>query len=92
MRPWGLRPWGMRTGSVVGVSAAGRRRLAAVVADRNSPQKHVWRAAIVLPTADGLGTAEIMRRTGKAKTTVWRWQERYMRAGVDGLLRASGLA
>ncbi len=28
-----------------------------------------------------------MRRTGKAKTCVWRWQERYMGAGVDGLLR-----
>src|SRR4051812_10034131 len=28
-----------------------------------------------------------MRRTGKSKTAVWRWQERFMEAGVDGLLR-----
>ena len=28
-----------------------------------------------------------MRQTGKSKTCVWRWQERYMAAGVDGLLR-----
>jgi len=28
-----------------------------------------------------------MRRTGKAKTAVWRWQERFMQAGVDGLFR-----
>ena len=28
-----------------------------------------------------------MQRTSKAKTCVWRWQERYMREGVDGLLR-----
>jgi hypothetical protein len=28
-----------------------------------------------------------MRRTGKSKTCVWRWQERFMTAGVDGLLR-----
>ena len=28
-----------------------------------------------------------MRRTGKRKTGVWRWQERFMQAGVDGLLR-----
>lgn len=77
----------MRSGIVVQVSAADRRRLAAIVADRNSSQKHVWRAEIVLLTAVGLGTAEIMRRTGKAKTAVWRWQERFMRAGVDGLLR-----
>src|SRR5260221_2419205 len=33
------------------------------------------------------GTVEIMRRTGKSKTAVWRWQERFMTAGVDGLLR-----
>ena len=57
------------------------------MADRNSPQKHVWRAQIVLLTADGCGTTEIMRRTGKSKTTVWRWQERFMAEGVDGLLR-----
>ena len=77
----------MRTGIVVNVKAADRRRLTAIVANRNSPQKHVWRARIVLLTADGLGTAEIMRQTGKSKSVVWRWQERFMRAGVDGLLR-----
>src|SRR3712207_417965 len=82
-----MRVWAMRCGIVVDVSAADRARLEAVVADRNSPQKHVWRARIVLLTADGCGTAEIMRRTGKAKTAVWRWQERFMQAGVDGLLR-----
>jgi transposase len=77
----------MRTGINVEVTAADRARLEAVVADRNSPQKHVWRAEIVLLTADGCGTSEIMRRTSKAKTAVWRWQERFMQAGVDGLLR-----
>jgi hypothetical protein len=77
----------MRTGIVVEVGAADRNRLEAIVADRNNPQKHVWRAEIVLLTADDLGTSEIMRRTGKAKTAVWRWQERFMLAGVDGLLR-----
>src|SRR5216684_9354782 len=77
----------MRHGILVNVSAAARRRLEAVVADRNSPQKHVWRARIVMLTADGSGTVEIMRRTGKSKTAVWRWQERFMTAGVDGLLR-----
>jgi len=77
----------MRKGIVVNVRAADRGRLAAIIADRNSPQKHVWRARIVLLTADGLGTAEIMRQTGKSKSVVWRWQERFMQAGVDGLLR-----
>jgi len=77
----------MRKDIVVRASAADRARLEAVAANRNSPQKHVWRARIVLLTADGLGTVEIMRRTGKSKTCVWRWQERFMAAGVDGLLR-----
>ena len=69
------------------VGVADRARLAAIVADRNSAQKHVWRAEVVLLSADRLGTAEIMRRTGLSKPSVWRWQERYLAAGVDGLLR-----
>jgi hypothetical protein len=28
-----------------------------------------------------------MATTGKSKTYVWRWQERFMAEGVDGLLR-----
>src|SRR5215204_5325796 len=77
----------MREGITVEVSAADRARLRAIVADRNSPQKHVWRAAIVLATAEGCGTAEIMRRAGVSKPCVWRWQARFMAEGVAGLLR-----
>jgi len=44
--------------------AADRRRLTALATDRNATQKHVWRAEIVLLSADGVGTNEIMRRTG----------------------------
>src|SRR6195256_2296468 len=77
----------MRTGITLSVSTDDRRRLAALVKDRNTPQKHAWRAEIVLLSAEGIGTNEIMRRTGKSKTCVWRWQERFMQAGYDGLLR-----
>ncbi len=77
----------MRTGISITVSTADRRRLEAVVADRNSPQKHVWRARIILLTGAGLGTMAIMRETGKSKPCIWRWQERYMQEGVAGLLR-----
>ena len=63
-----------------------RHRLEAIARDRNSPQKHVWRARIVLLTADGVGTNAIMRATGKDKRCVWRWQERFAEEGVDGLL------
>ena len=69
------------------LSPADRRRLEALVGDRNVAQKHVWRARIVLHSADGIGTNGIMRRTGKSKTCVWRWQERFAQEGYDGLLR-----
>src|SRR5215467_14896845 len=82
-----MRVCGMRPGIAFTVDAADRARLEAVVADRNRPQKHVWRARIILLTADGVGTSGIERRTGKDKTCVWRWQERFMREGVHGLLR-----
>ena len=71
----------------IALSSADRAELEAVVANRNSPQKHVWRAKIVLLTANGHGTAEIMRRTGKAKTVIWRWQERFGAEGVAALWR-----
>ena len=69
------------------LSAADRSELETVAARCNSPQKHVWRAKIVLLTADGHGTADIMRATGKAKTVIWRWQERFGEEGVTGLWR-----
>jgi hypothetical protein len=79
----------MRKGITIEVSTADRARLEAVVADRNSPQKHVWRAGIILATADGFGTAEIMRRTGKSKPCVWRWQERFtVRRMIEGTIAA----
>jgi transposase len=77
----------MREGTSIEVSAADRARLEAVVADRNSPQKWVWRAEIILATAEGLGTNAIMRRAGVSKPCVWRWQERFAAEGVDGVLR-----
>jgi len=76
----------MRAGISVKVTRGDRLRLEAIVADRSVPQKHVWRAIIILATADGDGTTEIMRRSGKSKPVVWRWQERFMQEGVDGLL------
>jgi DNA invertase Pin-like site-specific DNA recombinase len=67
----------MRTGITIKITRSDHRRLEAVSRDRNSPQKHVWRAAIVLLSADGVGTHEIMRQTGTSKTCVRRWQQRF---------------
>ena len=77
----------MRKGIAIEVTPADRARLQSIIRDRNSPQKHVWRARIVLLTADGQGTTAVMRAVGKGKTVVWRWQERFMHGGVDGLTR-----
>lgn len=77
----------MRKNIAFEVTADDRSRLERLVADRNSPAKVVWRAKIILATADGLGTMAIMRVTGKSKPCVWRWQERFANEGVDGLLR-----
>ena len=74
----------MRSGISISVSAADRRRLETIVADRNTPQKHVWRARIVLLTADGLGTNAIMAATGKSKTCVWRCHDAVRAQAVGG--------
>jgi transposase len=66
---------------------ADRIELQAPIANRNTPRKRVWRAEIVVTTADGSGTFEIMRRTGMSKPTVWRWQERHLDEGGPGLTR-----
>jgi hypothetical protein len=82
-----VRVWRLHERTNIRLSRADRGKLEAVVGNRNSPQKHVWRAKIVLLTADGCGTAEIMRATGKAKTVIWRWQDRFRDKGAAGLWR-----
>jgi hypothetical protein len=76
----------MRAGIVVKVTLGDRRQLEAIVCDRNAPQKHVWRAKIILATAEGCGTAEIMRRSGKSKPVVWRHSPWHPR--LDGVEEA----
>jgi hypothetical protein len=72
----------MRKVTTIDLIEADRLALSAIVSDRNSRQKHVWRARIVLLTADGCGTMELIRRTGTSKTSVWRWQQRFLAEGV----------
>ena len=77
----------MKTNICIWVSPGDRSRLERLVSDRNTPQKHVWRARIVLLSGDRLGTMAIVGQAGKSKPTVWRWRERFLEEGVDGLLR-----
>jgi len=66
---------------------ANRAELEALLANRNTARKLVWRAEIVLATADGCGTVEIIRRAKTSRPTVWRWQARFLDEGIDGLRR-----
>ena len=69
------------------VNSADRARLAAVVEDRNRPQKHVQRARIILLSAERLSVLEVAARSGASRPSVWRWQQRFAEEGVEGLLR-----
>jgi hypothetical protein len=55
----------MKKGIEVRLGPGDRERLEAVIGSRNSPQKHVWRARIVLLSADGIGTMEISARPAR---------------------------
>src|SRR2546423_12799252 len=61
--------------------------LAAIVADRNRPQKHVQRARIILLSAERLSVLEVAARSGASRPSVWHWQQRFGEEGVAGLLR-----
>src|SRR5271169_3142752 len=77
----------MRKIERISVSATDRERLERLVRDRNTPQKLVWRARIVLLASDGLTAEGIAAAVGKSLLTVRRWRRRYVAKGVDGLLK-----
>jgi transposase len=70
---------------VIGVSD--RDRLEKLVRDRNTAQKVVWRARIVLLAAEGLKASAIAAATSKSQLTVRRWRRRFLAKGVAGLLK-----
>jgi Homeodomain-like domain/Transposase IS116/IS110/IS902 family len=65
--------------------ARDRTGLEGILRNGNVPQKIVKRAKIVLMTADVAGVMTIMRAVGVSKTTVWRWQDYFVEAGVTGI-------
>jgi transposase len=77
----------MASESCIWLSPEDRAELERWVADRNSPQKLVWRARIVLMGAAGAGVTAIVRATGKTKRTAYRWRDRYLAGGAAGLRR-----
>jgi len=77
----------METQACIWLSPEARAELDGWVAGRNTPQKLVWRSRIVLMWAEGAGVTAIVRATGKTKRTAYRWRERYLERGVEGLRR-----
>ena len=77
----------MRKIERISISDADRERLQRLVRDRNTPQKLVWRARIVLLASDGLTAEAIAAAVSKSLLTARRWRRRYTAKGVDGLLK-----
>src|SRR4051812_30967015 len=73
--------------SCVILTGADRKRLAAIIADRNRPHKHVQRARILLHSDERLPVLEVARRAGASRPAVWCWQQRFAEEGIEGLLR-----
>ncbi len=71
----------------ISISTADCERLERLVRDRNTAQKVVWRARIVLLAGDGLTAEGIAAAVGKSLLTVRRWRRRYVAKGVNGLLK-----
>lgn len=77
----------MRTSTRLPVSEQDQRELERLAKGRNTPQKVVLRARIVLMSASGTPTAEIMDELHTSVPTISRWRTRYATAGVPGLLK-----
>ena len=75
------------TRTEIRLSDGERKRLERVAGHPRSLRKHAWRARIVPGLGSGLGLMGTIRRTGMSKPTVWRWRDRFLAEGVDGLLR-----
>src|SRR6186713_1752195 len=77
----------MRKIERIAVAPADRERMERLIRDRNTPQKVVWRARIVLLASDGMTAEAIAAAVGKSLLTVRRWRRRYVAKGVDGLVK-----
>ena len=64
----------MRKIEQIAISTADLERLERLVRDRNTPQKVVWRARIVLLASDGLTAEAITAAVGKSLLIVRRWR------------------
>jgi transposase len=77
----------MRTSKQINVSDRDREQLNQIIRNGNTPQKVALRARIVLLSADGISTGEIMQQLDTTTPTITRWRDRYETDGIPGLLK-----
>ncbi len=58
-----------------------------IASNRNRQRKHAERASVVLVSAEGGPVQQVAALIGVSRPMVWRWQQRFAEAEVDGLLR-----
>ena len=64
-----------------------RRAVQKLASGRNTAQKVVLRAKIVLGAADGTANNALAKKLGTSRPTVLLWRERFQQGGVEALLR-----
>lgn len=69
------------------VPPSDRALLEALVRGRNTPQKVIARARIVLGAAEGQSNASLAKQLALSRPTVLLWRARYAQAGVAGLVK-----
>jgi transposase len=64
-----------------------KQRLRSLTHGRNTAQKVVLRANIILKMMEGLPKKQIAEQLGTTRPTVYLWIERHEKLGIEGLLR-----
>jgi transposase len=77
----------MKTETKKEYSDQDKQGLVRLVRSRNTAQKVVLRANIVLKMMEGLSKKKIAEQLGTTRPTVYVWIKRYEKLGIEGLLR-----
>jgi len=77
----------MRTSRRITITKDDRIALERLARGRNTPQKVALRAKIVLLSGTGTPTGEIMQALSTTTPTITLWRDRYVAAGIAGLVK-----
>ena len=77
----------METETRKGYAEQDREGLVSLARGRNTAQKVVLRASIILKMMEGLPKKQIAEQLGTTRPTVYLWIKRHEKLGIEGLLR-----